>query len=221
MTSAQTPLISRDQDAFEAVVREPCHVRRFLDEAVPRADVEHMVALATCAVTACNWPVWRFIAIQDRELIAAMQVAVLERFEQLALRPGLALQEQKRLVARQQALLFAKAPLCMAVLTTPHDSPMEELMRLAGISQEEHDRICARPELQSAGAAVQLLTSTAHAMGYGACWTCAPIVAGERLEELLDVVSPTRLVALVPIGRPAELPAAHSRRPLEQVLSFR
>ncbi len=221
MTSAQTPLISSDRDAFEAVVREPCHVRRFLDEAVPRADVEHMVALATCAVTACNWPVWRFIAIQDRELIAAMQAAVLERFEKLALRPGLALQEQKRLVARQQALLFAKAPLCMAVLTTPHDSPMEELMRLAGISQEEHDRICARPELQSAGAAVQLLTSTAHAMGYGACWTCAPIVAAERLEELLDVVSPTRLVAMVPIGRPAELPAARQRRPLEHVLSFR
>jgi nitroreductase len=196
-------------------------VRRFLDEPVPRADIEHMVAVATSAVTACTWPVWRFIAIQDRALIASMQAAVLERFEQLALRPGLVLHEQKRTVARQQALLFAKAPLCMAVLTTPHDSPMEELMRLAGISPEEHDRICARPELQSAGAAVQLLTSTAHAMGYGACWTCAPVVAGERLEQLLGVESPTRLVALVPIGRPAELPAAHKRRPLEQVLSFR
>ncbi len=221
MGPVQTPDLSRDQDAFETVVSDPCHVRRFQDEAVPREDIEHMVAVATSAVTACNWPVWRFIAIQDRELIASMQAAVLERFDQLALRPGLALQEQKRMVARQQALLFAKAPLCIAVLTTPHDSPMEELMRLAGIGQEEHDRICARPELQSAGAAVQLLTSTAHAMGYGACWTCAPIVAGERLEQLLGIEPPTRLVALVPIGRPAELPAAHKRRPLEQVLSFR
>lgn len=221
MTSAQTPLISSDQAAFEAIVSDPCQVRHFLDEAVPRADIEHMVAVATSAVTACNWPVWRFIAIQDRELFASMQAAVLERFEQLALQPGLALQEHKRTVARQQALLFAKAPLCVAVLATPRDSPMEELMRLAGISQEEHDRICARPELQSAGAAVQLLASTAHAMGYGACWTCAPIVAGERLEQLLGVEPPTRLVALVPIGRPAELPAAHKRRPLERVLSFR
>ena len=221
MTSTPTPLVLSDQDAFEAVVSDPCHVRRFLDEPVPREDIEHMATVASSAVTACNWPVWRFIAIQDRGLIASMQAAVLERFEELALRPGLALQEQKRLVARQQALVFAKAPLCIAVLTTPHDSPMEELMRLAGISQEEHDRICARPELQSAGAAVQLLTSTAHAMGYGACWTCAPIVAGERLEQLLGVEPPARLVALVPIGRPAELPAARRRRPLEQVVSFR
>jgi nitroreductase len=221
MTSVQSRLTSSDRDGFETVVRDPCHVRRFLDEEVPREDIEHMVGVATSAVSACNWQVWRVIAIQDRELIAAMQTAVLERFEQLALRPGLALQEQKRMVARAQALLFAKAPLCIAVLATPHDSPMEELMRLSGITREEHDRLCARPELQSAGAAVQLLTSTAHAMGYAACWTCAPIVAGERLEELLDVAAPARLVALVSVGRPAELPAARKRLPLEQVLSFR
>jgi nitroreductase len=216
-----TPHLSGEQDAFEALVREPCHVRRFLDEQVPREAIDHMVGVATSAVSACDAQVWRFIAIQDGELLAAMQTAVLERFEQLALRPGLALQEQKRMVARRQALLFAKAPLCIAVLATPHDSPIEELMRLSGITQEEHDRLCARPELQSAGAAVQLLSSTAHAMGYGVCWTCAPIVAGERLENLLDVAPPERLVALVPIGRPAELAAVHKHRPLEQVLSFR
>ena len=221
MTSSQSHLLSSDRDGFEAVVREPCHVRRFLDEEVPRADVEHMVGLATCAVSACNSKTWRFIAIQDRRLIAAMQAAVLERFEELALRPGLVLEEQKRMVARAQALLFAKAPLCVAVLALPSSSPVEELMKLAGMSQEEHDRLGARPELQSAGAAVQLLSTSAHAMGYAACWTCAPIVAGERLEELLGVTPPVRLVALVPIGRPAELPAAHKRLPLEQALSFR
>ena len=102
MTSAQSRLISSDRDGFEAVVRDPCHVRRFLDDAVPREDIEHMVGLAMCAASACNSQAWRFIAIQDRELIAAMQAAVLERFEQLALRPGLALQEQKRMVAARR-----------------------------------------------------------------------------------------------------------------------
>ena len=171
MTPPQTHLVDSDRDGFEAVVRDPCHVRRFLDDEVPRTDVEHMVGLATCAASACDSQAWRFIAIQDRELIAAMQAAVLERFEELALRPGLALQEKKRMVARQQALMFAKAPLSIAVLALPSSSPMEELMELAGISKEEHDRICARPELQSAGAAVQLLSTSAHAMGYAACWT--------------------------------------------------
>lgn len=221
MTPAQSHLIPSDRGGYEAVVRDPCRVRRFEHEPVPRADVEHMVALATCAASPCSSQAWRLIAVQDAELLAAMQAAVMERFEELALRPRLALQDQKRAAAVRQALLFAKAPLCIAVLALPPTSPMEELMELAGVSREEHDRLCARPELQSAGAAVQLLSTSAHAMGYAACWTCAPIVAGERLGELLDVTPPARLVALVAIGLPAELPMAHKRLPLEQVLSFR
>ncbi len=101
---------------FEAVVRDPCHARHFRDDAVPREDVEHMVDLAMCAASTCSAQAWRFLAVQDPELIGAMRAAVLERFEELALTPGLALQEHKRTAARAQALLFAKAPLCIAVL---------------------------------------------------------------------------------------------------------
>ena len=183
MTPAQSRLVPSDQGGYEAVARDPCHVRRFEHESVPRADVEHMVALASCAASPCSSQAWRLVAVQDAELRAAMQAAVMERFEELALRPQLALQRHKRAAALKQALLFAKAPLCIAVLALPTSSPMEELMELAGISREEHDRLCARPELQSAGAAVQVLANAAHAMGYAACWTCAPIVAGERLGE--------------------------------------
>ena len=68
---------------------------------------------------------------------------------------------------------------------------------------------------------MQVLSSSAHAMGYAACWTCAPIVAGERLQELLEVAPPARLVALVAIGLPAELATTPKRPPLDQVLSFR
>jgi nitroreductase len=209
------------REGFEEVVRDPCHVRHFHKDAVPREDVEHMTNLATCAATACAVQPWRFIAIQDPHLIRRMQDAVLERFEELATKPGLTLQEHKRTVARAQALLFAKAPLCIAVLALPHASPMEELLELGGMTAEEREQVCVRPELQSAGAAVQLLTTAAHSMGYAACWTCAPIVAAERLEALLEVEPPARLVALVAVGRPAESPVASKHLALDQVLSFR
>jgi nitroreductase len=213
--------VPSDRDGYEAVVRDPCRVRHFREDTVPRDDVEHMVDLAMCAVSTCSTQAWRFIAATDGELIAAMRDAVLKRFEELALRPGLALQEHKRTVARAQALMFAKAPLCIAVLALPSNSPIEELMELAGMTQEEHDQLCVRPELQSAGAAVQLLVTSAHSLGYGACWTCAPIIARERLEGLLGVEPPARLVALVAVGLAAEQPAASRRLPLQQVLSFR
>ena len=143
MRSTQGHPFASDRDGFEAVVRDPCHVRHFLDDEVPREDIEHMVGLATCAASACNSQTWRFIAIQDRGLIAAMQAAVLERFEELALRPGLALQEQKRMVARAQALLFAKAPLCVAVLALPSSSPVEELMKLSRHEPGRDTIVCA------------------------------------------------------------------------------
>lgn len=221
MTSVQNPPSRKDRKVFEDIVRDPCRVERFVDEPVPREDVEQMVGLATFSASACNAQSWRFIAIEDRGLIHDMQTAVLERFEELASLPGLALQEQKRMVARAQALQFAKAPLCIAVLSLPVLSPMEELMELSGMTPEEHERLCAHPELQSVGAAVQLLHTAAHTMGYATCWTCAPIVAGERLEKLLGVERPVKLVALLPIGRPAGALLAHKRVPLEKVLSFR
>lgn len=221
MHAVERHLGAISRKGFEEVVRDPCHVRHFRKDAVPLEDIEHMTDLAICAATACATQPWRFIAVQDRGLIGEMQGAVLERFEELATRPGLALQEHKRTVARAQALLFAKAPLCMAVLALPFVSPMEELLELGGMTAEERDQVCVRPELQSAGAAVQLLTTSAHSLGYAACWTCAPIVAGERLERLLRVEPPARLVALVAIGRPAEQPTATRRLPLEQALAFR
>lgn len=220
MEAAPRHLIQNSRSGFEAVVRDPCHVRHFKDDAVPREDIEHMVDLAMCAASTCSAQAWRFLAIRDRELIGAMRAAVLERFEEFALQPGLALQEHKRTAARAQALMFAKAPLCIAVLALSVGSPMEELIELAGMTKEERERLCVRPELQSAGAAVQLLTSSAHSMGYAACWTCAPIVAGERLEELLHVGPPARLVALVAVGRAAEQRTSSKRLPLEQALSF-
>jgi nitroreductase len=206
---------------FETAVRAPCRVRHFRDETVPREDIDRMVDLALCATTACDIQRWRFIAVQDPALIAAMQQAVLERFEELAMKPGLALKEQKRMVARAQALMFSKAPLFMAVVTLPFVSPMEELLREAGMTSAELDRLCVYPELQSAGAAVQLLTTSAHTLGYATCWTCAPLVDGERLQQLLGVEPPARLVAMVAVGRPGELPEAGRRLPLETVLTVR
>jgi nitroreductase len=78
-----------------------------------------------------------------------------------------------------------------------------------------------RPDLQSVGAAVQLLCTAAHAMGYGSCWMTAPVLAAPAIEELLGVEAPARLAAVVPVGRPAGRPRSSPRRPVDDVLEFR
>jgi nitroreductase len=221
MTRTLADPVGAGRDGFEAIVRDPCIVRHFTHDPVPREHVEHMVDLARGAISVCDSQSWRFIAVQDTAVIAAMRDAVLGRFEELARGPRLALQVRLRDRARSQALSFSKAPLCLAVVALPPRSTAEELMGLSGLTREEQERLCVRPELQSAGAAVQLLATSATSLGYATCWSCAPIVAGERLEAILGVDPPDRLVAVVAVGKAGEQPASPRKAPIRLALSFR
>ena len=87
----------------------------------------------------------------------------------------------------------------MAVFGLPYRS-LADNMLAAPASAEERDRLRQRPDIQSIGGAVQLLCTAAHAMGYGACWMTAPVLAAPAIEEMLGVEPPAKLVAVVPIG---------------------
>lgn len=47
-----------------------------------------------------------------------------------------------------------------------------------------------------------------------------PLVAYRELEEILGVDAPWELVALVPLGVPADLPSSRPRRGLEEIVTF-
>lgn len=208
------------QACFEAVVRSRRSVRRFRKDRVPRADVQQMVALATSACSPRNAQMWRFVAIDDPARLASMRTAVDRCFSELAEWPCLVNQQQRLRAARGHALFFASAPLCIAVCALPFASEMDELLELADLERDECDRLRQRPDLQAVGAAIQLLTLSAHSMGYGACWMSAPIVAARCLESILGIEPPAQLVALVPIGRPSGEPRRAKRLPTDVVLRF-
>ena len=208
---------------FVAAVEGRHSVRRFTTEPVPRDDVREMVRLATLAANAGNAQPWRFVAVDDRALLSALRGAVEERLDEIAAWPQVAaaglVRETRAL--RGYATFFADAPLAIAVLGLPYESHGDRLLALRGVSREEHDRLRARPDLQSIGAAVQLFCTAAHAMGYGTCWMTAPVLAAPAIEELLDVEPPAKLVAVVPVGIPAGEVRPTSRKPVAEVLEFR
>jgi nitroreductase len=207
---------------FVAAVEGRHSVRRFTADRVPRDDVREMVRLATLAANAGNAQSWRFVAVDDHELLIAMGAAVEARIDEMAAWPEVAaagLARETRAM-RGYSTFFAKAPLAIAVCGLPYESAGDRALALHGVSHDEHDRLRARPDLQSVGGALQLLVTAAHALGYGACWLSAPVLAATRLEELLDVVAPARLVAIVAVGRPAAEGNPTPRRALDQVLRF-
>ena len=196
-------------------------VRRYAPERVPREDVAAMVGLAVRAANAGNAQMWRFIAVEDANLRAAMKDAVDAALDVMAAWPEAEGMEKELRSYRAYSTFFAGAPLVMAIVGLPYGSVADRLFDARGTPRDERDRLRARPDLQSIGAAVQLLCTGAHTMGYGSCWMTAPILAAPAIETLLGVEPPAALVAVVPIGRPASPPRPSSRRPVEDVLEFR
>jgi len=196
-------------------------VRRFLPDPVPRDDVTAMVELAVRAANAGNAQMWRFVAVDDAVTQVALRQAVDEAIDEMAAWPELAGSGKEIKALRAYATFFVDAPLVMAVFGLPYLSRADEMLLARGLGVEERDRLRARPDLQSIGAAVQLFCTAAHALGYGSCWMTAPVLAAPAIEELLGVESPAKLVAVVPVGRPAGAVTPTSRRPAGEVLEFR
>jgi nitroreductase len=65
--------------------------------------------------------------------------------------------------------------------------------------------------------ALENLLLAAHAAGLGASGMTGPLVARDALREILDVPPSWHIVALVPLGFPAEQPAPTERKPVERV----
>jgi nitroreductase len=198
-----------------------CSVRRFTSDPVPHEDVREIVALATRAANAGNQQMWRFVAVEDRELLRRMGETVAAKLDELPTWPALRGEGARVRRMKGYSTFFAEAPLTIVVLGLPYVSIGDELLLKAGRTTEERDRLRARPDLQSIGAAVQLLCTAAHTMGYGTCWMTAPVIAAPELEELLGVEAPARIVALVPLGRPAGPSRRSKRLPVDEVLEFR
>lgn len=192
-------------------------VRRFKPDPVPEEDVRELARLAGLAPSASNKQMWKFVAVAKPELKLALRQAVAEAIDELsAAVPGLPG------VARMKtwSLFFAEAPVVIAVFGEGYGSRTDEALRARGLAVAEIDRLRARPDLQSIGAAVQTLMLAAHAKGYGTCWMCAPVLAAPAVERLLGVEEKWRFLALVPVGVPDEAPKAPPRKPLEEIFTY-
>ena len=196
-------------------------VRRWRRDPVPRDHVEAMVALAVRAANAGNTQPWRFVAVEDAATREAMRAAVNAALDEMAEWPELAGHAKEIKAVRAYSTFFADAPLAIAVFALPYASRADELLAARGVDGQAKDRLRQRPDLQSVGAAVQVLITAAHAMGYGACWMTAPVLGAPRIEELLGVEPPAQLAAVVPVGTPAGRQRRSPRKPLDDVLSFR
>jgi len=66
--------------------------------------------------------------------------------------------------------------------------------------------------------AVDHMTLAAFSMGLGTCWIGA--FYEDKVKEILGIPEGIRVVALLPLGYPAEKPSARQRKSLEDVVAY-
>lgn len=206
-----------DLEQLEALLGARRSVRRFRDEAPPRALVERLLAAAVAAPSASNKQPWRFLVVTRRDTVAALAEAVRVAVARVAAAVPADLADAFRAYG-DYFTRFEAAP----VVIVPLYRPLAILSHLAGdgLADDDRRRVAALEELSgaaSAAMAVENLLIAAHAAGLGASGMTGPLLAEDRLRAILEVPSSWRILALVPLGYPDETPAATARKPVELV----
>ncbi len=200
-------------DVFEAM-RKRQSIRKFTREAVPREKILKMVEAALEAPTAGNTQNFRFIVVQDKDLLARMKGIVDQVFERVT---GKAVPPDKL----NYHNLFAAAPAAVCVVGMPYESATDKDLRRKDPERLKARRFHVNPGLQGISAGIMQFLLAARAMEYGTCWMTGPLVAKPELESVLQIGPPEELLAIIALGKPEVLPPKPARKTPSEVTTFR
>ncbi|HLE22713.1 MAG TPA: nitroreductase family protein [Anaerolineales bacterium] len=186
-------------------------VRRFTDAPVDKAGLERVLEAARLAPSAHNRQPWRFVVVQG-EARARLAEAMAARLRSDRLADGAAPEDVEADAARSRDRL-TKAPAAILVCLT-----MEAMDRYPDARRAQAERLMA---VQSVAMAGENLLLAAAAEGWGACWMCAPLFAGEEARRALDLPAAWEPQGLVLLGQAAEAPRPRGRINLEDVTAWR
>ncbi len=202
-------------DELLTLIRERRSVQRYTREPVVAADIERMVEAALWSPSGSNRQPWHLTVVRDSNIIKRAGAVIGEEVDDL-IRQAAGFEKMGRAV-ENWSLLFTDAPLVFFVSGETQPSRWRtELSR----QLPEHPIKPGLSWFASCAAAIQNLLLMVHALGYGACWLAAPLIARKRLERLIELPDSHELLALIPVGRPAENPPPPLRRPREETVLY-
>ncbi|UCH42607.1 MAG: nitroreductase family protein [Dehalococcoidales bacterium] len=189
------------------------------------------IELATWAPNGANRQNWYFYIILNKDTIAAIADASQAGRSYMASWPemaqgGLAPSSSTSPVsspppARRPGAL-GSAPALIAVGTSQIENPMDKVY----LAREKVDERAGQmlrwsntvnPRIQSVAAAISYLLLVLHQMGLGAVWMTGPLPQAKGdIEKILGTPPEMDIIALIPVGYPAESPT-RERRPVSEV----
>jgi len=182
-------------ELFEAI-RSRRAVRQYRSDPVRKEDILTIIDAANRAPSAMNLQQWEFIVVTDRDTLRKMGAsyrAIVGEFTR-----NWDPSPMRGSLSREEFIRFAEsyggAPAVIVALTDAADN--DDLRRA---------------NLESASAAMENLLLAATALGLGTCWMTGPLRDEKALRRILAVPDDRELVAVTPLGYPAEIPPTPAR----------
>jgi nitroreductase len=206
--------------AIYEAMRERRSVRQFKPDPVSREVVTSLIEAAITAPSASNKQPWRFLVVEDRARIARMADAVREATALVSAH----IPEASQPAFRAYGDYFTRFENAPAVIVPIHRA-MSVLSNLVDDALDGGTRSTIRHMEEQSGLvgtslALMNLLLMAHALGLGASGMTGPLLAEPALRSILEVPDGWGIVALVPIGWPAEDPASTDRKPVDKVVRW-
>jgi len=200
-------------------------VRKFQEKPVPEDLLLKALELATWAPNGGNYQLWRFLIINNKDLIEKMADAVKAKTELISSWPEARQFGEVVERWRKSSDFFRGAPVCIAVLMGKYSSIADQILRARGetdpVGREMRSyRQLGNSSLQSVAAAITYLLLILHYFGLGATWMAGPQQAKKQIEQLLGVPPEWDFVDLIPVGYPAETPKDPGRKAIAEVVQF-
>jgi nitroreductase len=200
-------------DIFEAMKGRQS-VRKFLKEPVPHDAILKMAEAATWCPTAGNAQNFRFIVVENKELLGRMKGIVDQVYTRSA---GKEAPPDKA----SSHTLFAAAPAAVCLVGMPYESATDRALRERDPERHRIRRYQVNAGLQSVAAAAMQFILAAYALGYGTCWMTSPLIAKPELESALSIRFPDELLAIIAIGKPDSPPPKPIRKSPAEITTFR
>ena len=208
-------------------------IRVWQDKLVPEELLLQAIELATWAPNGGNQQNWYFYLILNKKTIKAVADATqagmsymtswpeMAQFQRFPPPPGRVPPGATAPPPPRRAPL-SDAPALIAVGTRRTENPMAKVMQ----AREKVDERAAQmlqwdrtidSRIQSVSAAIAYLLLVLHQMGLGAVWMTGPLPSSKGdVEKVLKVPPEMDIVALIPVGYPAESPT-RDRKPVSEV----
>ncbi|MFQ5712362.1 MAG: nitroreductase family protein, partial [Candidatus Geothermarchaeales archaeon] len=186
-------------------------IRRYRDGAVPGDVLRRILDSARWAPSAHNAQPWRFIVVRNPANKRRLAEEMGEAWEADLSREGVPT-SQRRAEVEASINFFESTPVLIVACIT-----MEDMHRYPDERRQRSEHLMA---VQSLSAAIQNMLLTAHSLGIGACWRCAPLFCQDVVRRVLNLPESFEPMAIIAMGYPLERPSPKPRMPLKNIVRF-